>query len=467
MATMLDLPRELYLIICSDLTPPELARLGGVSKDHYLAVQQALYNHIAIDSYSRLVKLVETLAKVPVVSRISAQQRLRWFKLSDAQLRERDIKTLHLILDRVKDGHKIIGAVVINCIGAISRKCYSVKIQLSLHGAWPGWQQQLARFGMPNVGAATILVASDNKDDPSGTVTQTWDLLFSGSCFSDLKRVYVNTSVDQPSHLPKDLLRSVGRAFPVPASLDWGYNPKPSNNTAPFFGLRKMEEIVLEHSQHLTVDTMTSLFGSDIIPEHLTKLEVVDCPSLHPVRHLSAICTLLQRALQLVKHLKLHLCKLPYHGQGLDSQYGARIDEHPEEHPCIIIRELSDKIPYLDLALPYVCSNIFPAASTRTKTSRYDEAEMTYPDIPFEPYNTLPERVVAAGYKYRRLICWHDICRHTHSWDDVLEAAENMGENLSWDLLSRHDETGSWRVSGYLAMETKGKEILQRPFVTR
>lgn len=67
------------------------------------------------------------------------------------QLRERDIKHLNLVLDHRKGGNKIIGVTVANCVGAISRKCYTVKIALVLNGAWPGFVKQLEPFGLANV----------------------------------------------------------------------------------------------------------------------------------------------------------------------------------------------------------------------------------------------------------------------------------------------------------------------------
>ena len=109
MATILDLPRELYLIICSNLSPTDLTRLAGVSRDHYLTAQGPLFSRIHLTSFSALVKLVGTLMKVPVVSQISPKQRLHWHKLSDAQLCERDIRQLDLVLDIVKDASRMTG----------------------------------------------------------------------------------------------------------------------------------------------------------------------------------------------------------------------------------------------------------------------------------------------------------------------------------------------------------------------
>lgn len=74
---MLELPRELYLVVCSYLTPTDVAKLAGVSRDHYLATQQPLYARINITAYGLLIRLVDTLRRVLVVSHISLQQRLR------------------------------------------------------------------------------------------------------------------------------------------------------------------------------------------------------------------------------------------------------------------------------------------------------------------------------------------------------------------------------------------------------
>lgn len=71
MASMLELPRELYLMTCDYLSPSDLARLARVTKDHYLAVQQPLFKTIRINTFGNLVKLVHTITKPPIVSTIS------------------------------------------------------------------------------------------------------------------------------------------------------------------------------------------------------------------------------------------------------------------------------------------------------------------------------------------------------------------------------------------------------------
>lgn len=68
---LLDLPRELYLLVCANLTTTSLTNLAVVSRDHYLAVQAPLFSRIVLTSYGALIKLEGPLTRVPVVSRIS------------------------------------------------------------------------------------------------------------------------------------------------------------------------------------------------------------------------------------------------------------------------------------------------------------------------------------------------------------------------------------------------------------
>ena len=208
MASILDLPRELYLMVCSYLTPTQLTQLAGVSRDHCLAVQQPLFAQIRLTSYAALVRLVSALTKVPIVSRISKKQRLHWHKLSDAQLCEREISHLDLLLSNKKDGNRIVGAVLSRCIGAISRKCLSVKISLTLNGVWTGFAKQLQDASYPNVTKLLMFVGKDRSDLDGYRKLRThiWDLVFSGTAFPDLRSVYITTLVDCAEDLPRDLI---------------------------------------------------------------------------------------------------------------------------------------------------------------------------------------------------------------------------------------------------------------------
>lgn len=134
-ATMLDLPRELYLEITDYLNPKQKSTLARLSKDHYLAVQEPLYAHASINAWPKLVILVRTLMKAPIVSSLSAKQRLNWHKLSDQQLRERSIKTLGIGL-KSSLTKNATGSDLARMVGAISRGSPGVKIRLQLQGAW-------------------------------------------------------------------------------------------------------------------------------------------------------------------------------------------------------------------------------------------------------------------------------------------------------------------------------------------
>lgn len=70
MANMLDLPRELFLMVCSYLSTADLANLGSASPAHDLAVQQPLFAHIRIGSWPAFVKLVHAIIKGPAFSRL-------------------------------------------------------------------------------------------------------------------------------------------------------------------------------------------------------------------------------------------------------------------------------------------------------------------------------------------------------------------------------------------------------------
>lgn len=276
--SMLALPRELYLIICSHLSPTDLARLAGMSKDYYMSVQEPRFSHINIDSFSKLVKLVGTLTKPPAVSQISARQRLRWQSLSDAQLRERDVKRLNILLAY---GHNsgskpVTGELLSRCIGAISRCHSGVRIRLSLHGPWHSLLSQLQTVSLPDVRELVVYLGGSAQENHSGprrfNSSNIWELFFSGFTLPDLQAIELDTHHSSRNDLPATLKES----------STWNRHEysrsKPS--FTPFHGLKKLKCIKLQYNSLLNEEVLTSLFGSNIIPHNLTNLEIVSCPSL-------------------------------------------------------------------------------------------------------------------------------------------------------------------------------------------
>ena len=68
MAALLDIPRELFLMISTYLSPRDLAKLTLVSRNTYVTAQPVLYRTVELPTYKALIKLTRTLVKVPVVS---------------------------------------------------------------------------------------------------------------------------------------------------------------------------------------------------------------------------------------------------------------------------------------------------------------------------------------------------------------------------------------------------------------
>lgn len=71
MAAILDIPRELFLMICTYLSPQELAKLTLASRNTYVTTQPVLYKSVKLPTYAALVKLTRTLVQAPVVSRLT------------------------------------------------------------------------------------------------------------------------------------------------------------------------------------------------------------------------------------------------------------------------------------------------------------------------------------------------------------------------------------------------------------
>lgn len=400
----------------------------------------------------------------------------------------REIKHLHLVVDsHGNDGDRVTGAVISSCIGAISRQCPNVHITLSINSAWLHFMKQLEETGLPNVTKLIMFAGSAGPDDPAAgwrnsswdtiidfaghhaSVSCFWELVFSGSTFPDLRSAYVNTTADSDGGLPATLIKSIDFSEDrhdfdlVRSETLWDAAGRPGSST-PLYGLRNMQEIVLAHNTYLDIPVMESLFNSDIIPRRLTRLEIVDCPKLHAVDDLAALSTLLQRALQLVQHLKLHLCKMNRSLSLLTSwelRYTAKINEHPEQHLCNIIRQLGQQVRSLDVALPHACSNIFTPPAEKAKAHK---SPQNHAAVSLEPYGTLASRTLAAGYKYRRLILWHELCRDACTWHDMVDIASKQGSDVSWELIHGPRDSASWHVGGCLPLLYTAEEMLHKPF---
>ncbi|EME40232.1 hypothetical protein DOTSEDRAFT_28137 [Dothistroma septosporum NZE10] len=251
MTSMLELPRELYLMICDYLSPRDLARLAEVTQDHYLATQQPLFRAIKITAFGNLVKLVHTITKPPIVSTVSKKQRLRWQSLSDTQLREREIRQLGIVLYHAcRDAAKVTGAVLSRCIGAVSRCNNGPKISINLHGSWYHLLRQLQSVPLPDVQVITMYLGQHEQEPSSAQRNpcmhvdlgfELWDLCFEGSNFPDLQQVSINTLHVSLKDLPTTLNKGASISDDLYRAAH-GHGSEPTS-FLPFFGLRNMTTI--------------------------------------------------------------------------------------------------------------------------------------------------------------------------------------------------------------------------------
>ena len=377
------------------------------------------------------------------------------------------MKHLSLLLDSRKDGDKITGAVIARCISAVSRKCAGIKISMTLYGTWRNFGKQLEIAELPNVQTLTMYLAERqiHRADISQLKMKIWEIVFSGSTFPDLQAVYLNTLMDSNADMPANMLeclKMVADRFD-PRSA---YGTSSPIDHSHYYGLLSMKEIKLEFNTFLTASVLQSLLGSSIIPKRLTTLEIVNCPYLDPVTDLEALITLFQRGLQLLRFLKVHLVneRRVFGSRNYEMSYISKINEQPDHHLCNIVRELGQSIRGLDLALPFACNRIF-VPPTKAPAQTYTEP-LEFPPIPAEPLDTLPQRLMAAGYRYRRLL-FYGICRGAHKWEEMAALACEQGGNISWELLSEPDDKAVWCVSQCLPVEFSTEAAMQQPFNLR
>lgn len=282
------------------------------------------------------MRLVRAIGKPPVVSNISAKQRLHWHKLTDAQLREREIRNLILTLDS-RDNHAVATAEHFSrCIGAISRRGNGTKIILALYGDWNHLLLQLKDSALPDVRKLEVCVTR--------VPDQLWNQCFGGSTFPDLQEIDLDTAHSLPSDRD-DTLKIASRGYSdthlrsFPPALGLGHRTRGAQigsvEHLPFHGLSRMASIKLRDMQALDEPVLQSLFGSNIIPRNLTRLEISFCPLLNQTTTLGALSVLLKRGLQLLQYLKLHLVQV--HSAVTDiteTKYCRATNEDPEHHLC-------------------------------------------------------------------------------------------------------------------------------------
>lgn len=269
------------------------------------------------------------------------------------------------------------------CIGAVSRCNNGPKISLELHGPWYHLLRQLQTVPLPDVRSVTMYLGQHDLDPAIGQRNpymhldpgfELWDLCFEGSSFPDLDEVSINTLHVSPENIPATLNEGASMAIDRPRAAHAHRDP---TSFSPFHGLRNMTTIKLRYNDYLNTNALYSLFGSNIIPHKLKRLEIVNCPALNSVANLESLSTLLERSLQLLDHLQLHLQRT--------------IDTINDDHSDIRIRHLiHDHVrlwlgeePMRDLTVLYSFDcNSATVAPTRhcTDTAHSAQGPSTKPD---------------------------------------------------------------------------------------
>lgn len=131
------------------------------------------------------------------------------------------------------------------------------------------------------------------------------------------------------------------------------------------------------------------------------------------------------------------------------------------------MRKFGQKIQHLDLAVPFACASVFAPQDPASSRARDSRQALGPPTIASEPQETLPQRLIDNGFKYRRLIRWIEMCSYwddpSEDWDLIVASARAQGAEYSWDLVNVEDDVASWHVGGHDAVHFSADDVIKRP----
>ena len=220
--------------------------------------------------------------------------------------------------------------------------------------------------------------------------------------------------------------------------------------------LEYLRSLKIRGDATLDAPRLHSILGSTQIPVHLTTLQMLNCTTVFFGAHIPTLKTLLQRSLTELpelRKLKLHLVE--------DVSPNA---QNPQDHLCDVVRTHGQNIPHLDLALPFACSNIFASPGAPPPQIRDSRKALGPPTISREPLENLPQRLIDQGYKYRRLICWFNVCFGSHDWDLMTAAASSQGAEYSWEIVDDEAGIASWYLGDYDGVHFSAADVVGQPY---
>lgn len=384
----------------------------------------------------------------------------RWQLLPDSALCERVIAYLDVDIIPSTIGEKESRSFyhIAQLLSAIARKSPQVKVTLQLEGGEIDSKLLSTGIKFPRVCRAIVAADPEGLRAARGDY---WSFFLGGHVFPDLCQLETSgfhISATQP-------LLTIEEQLVTAEEFACEYSEIPGFRAdVQLERLQYIHGLKIEGDVMLNRPLLLSLFGSATVPARLTTLEIVNCPMLFFAANLSNFSTLLQRSfttLPALNKLKLHIIEDPHLEPGMSYQ---ALQNH-SHHLCNVVRVLGQNIQHLDLALPYACNRMFvPPKPALTYThSAYQHESRGLPNIQREPLETLPQRLIAQGFKYRRLICWYGICFEQHDWEAMISYASVQGAGYSWEIICDEADQASWHVGEHDAVHFVAGDVISQP----
>ena len=349
---------------------------------------------------------------------------------------------------------------VAQLLGAIARK--NPRVETTLRLARSELSSALALTGImfPRVCKAVVSTSSRSEGSTSDR-SDSWTFFLGGRIFPDLRQLETNGFPRASTTRPLTLEEQLAAAEDAVAKSRHLRDTQTQSGVS-FGGLRHLQTLKIEGDVTLNRPVVLSLLGSTDVPTHLSTLEIVYCPNILFTKNASTWSTLLQRSLATLpalRKLKLHIVEDPYPGPDLAHEMW---QDTAKPHFCDIVRVFSQNIQHLDLALPFACRRMFLPPKP---SSHYAYCEQRgAPHIQREPLVTLPQRLIDQGFKYRRLICWGEVCFDWHDWDAMAAHASAQGTEYSWEIVSDVENKASWHVGMHDAVHFKATDVIEQPY---
>ncbi|KAI9810338.1 MAG: hypothetical protein M1827_006305 [Pycnora praestabilis] len=387
-----ELPTELIEEIFSYLQPGNLADLALTSRSLFIAVQTPLYRHARVPSFHALSLFVRTLNQVSAYN----YKGKRWQWRKEETPPGKTIVTLLVTIDSIAEAVRSGGLgptaiLVSRLIGAVSRHCPAVNITLCLLRA-DCHQPPISGLETETFPCVTRLIVYVGKnshgDEPSLALTpmtrytssrpaglfgtpqlhspqgnwgssfcmpnaRFWRPYLNGSTFPNCRTVEINHYWKTPRHG----VSTIQTANEDGDRLSSSHSSLRDAVTqlGSLAGLKNLESISLEHCKEMSSTILEAIFfRRESVAAKLKILELRFCNIDYGVLH-----KLMSQALPYLTHFTLHVGLLSATAEGAKYELNDRSDNQNFPHLCPLVREFGRNVTCLELAVPYLCRDIF------------------------------------------------------------------------------------------------------------